>query len=123
MSPASVSPERSTVFERPRLVSGGSARELALMPTPEADRPVPPQCPPSDRGRGIVILAGSAVLHSSLFVAFAQVPPTLPSIGIPTISVEIVLGRWCGGGSGGRRSAMKGRPSTSRILGQPIAKS
>jgi protein TonB len=73
-------------------LASGSASGLAVMRTPEADRPVPPSLIGSDGTRRISSLVWSAALHSSLFIAFAHVPPPLPSIGIPTISVEIVLG-------------------------------
>ena len=55
------------------------------------DRPAP-YFPPSEYSPLIGLLIGSVLLHANLIGIFRTAPEQLPSIGIPAISVEIVLG-------------------------------
>lgn len=57
----------------------------------EQDRPIP--LLRSRRGLPLaILLAGSLALHAAVLLTLMREPEPLPSIGIPAISVEIVLG-------------------------------
>jgi protein TonB len=83
--------ENVVPFVRPqRETAGGVAPTVALK---SSDRPAP-GVPNLNDGvaRLFVLLLGSLVLHSGLLMLFTQEPEPYSSVGIPTISVEIVLG-------------------------------
>jgi protein TonB len=77
-----------------RPVAGSDARTEDAMPVAlaSADRPVPPLPARAEFWSLIGLLIVSVVVHSTLLWVFVQAPEELPSIGIPAISVEIVVG-------------------------------
>jgi protein TonB len=82
----------SPVERRPVGGFDASTRDAVPMAVASADRPVPPlpARPQSWPVIGLLIL--SVLVHSTLLWVFVQAPQGLPSIGIPAISVEIVVG-------------------------------
>jgi periplasmic protein TonB len=72
-------------FVRPQ--PAGAA--LVLDPS---QRPAPSVVAPEGRVRMIGLLALSLLVHGGLCLAFSRAPEPLPSIALPAISVEIVLG-------------------------------
>jgi protein TonB len=91
-SPSANESENVVPFVRPQRESvGGTAPKVALK---SSDRPAPDISNPNEGGTPLflVLLLGSLMLHSGLLVLFSQEPEPYSSIGIPAISVEIVLG-------------------------------
>jgi protein TonB len=83
--------ENVVPFVRPqRETAGGVAPTVALK---SSDRPAP-GIPNLNDGvaRLFVLLLGSLILHGGLLMLFTQEPEPYSSVGIPAISVEIVLG-------------------------------
>jgi protein TonB len=73
-------------FQRPE-AGTGRAPPLAGL-----DLDVRPAPPPSTKARWPLFLAASLALHAGVFAAFYREAPPLASVGVQTISVEIVLG-------------------------------
>lgn len=80
-------PAASECSKEPRV--GAGPTELTA---DEQNRPIPPLL----RSRGglplAILLVGSSALHAAVLLSLLREPAPLPSIGIPAISVEIVLG-------------------------------
>lgn len=76
-------------FARPR--RGGDAAAFPLPSVSTTERPAP-QTSKLGLGQGLVVMAGSLVLHGTLLAMFWHQPKPMASIGIEVMTVEITLG-------------------------------
>jgi TonB family protein len=72
-------------FVRPQRAGAALVLEPSRRPAPE----LPPQ---EGRGRIVILLSLSLLLHGGLLAMFNRAPEPMASIALPAISVEIVLG-------------------------------
>jgi protein TonB len=77
---------------RPVAGSDGKTGDGISMALASADRPAPHLPARREHWSLIGLLILSVLVHSALLGVFVQAPQELPSIGIPAISVEIVIG-------------------------------
>lgn len=88
-----------------------------------ADRPAPPPSAyESHRTRGVGILLCSGLVHLGLLMNLNQIPQELASIGVPAISVEIVLGDDSVAGTASS-ALQEEQLSTSSIQAKPTQRS
>lgn len=77
-------------FRRPS--HGAPARDAPVIAIHPNDRPAIPAVRADSRAKAIAILTGSLLVHAALYAAADREPAPMASIGLETMSVEIVLG-------------------------------
>jgi protein TonB len=110
------------IAARPVSGSDASAADAVPVVVASAYRPVPPLPARPAFWSLISLLILSALVHSTLLWVFVQAPQELPSIGIPAISVEIVVGDDTPAGLAAA-AGQEGAPQTKQEVMRPAAES